>query len=328
MREGRMAFSDDITVRRPVASRGVVDEALAGLLRPSKALPPKLFYDLEGCRLFELITKLPEYYLTRTERALLRNVVSTIVASTPRGAALVEYGASNEFKAELLLRTAYSDGGEVFNAYVAIDVASQAMDEMRVRLKRALPNLSVHLLHTDFSREILLPIDLDTMPRFGFFPGSTIGNLEPSDARRFLTQARDTLGPGSRFLIGVDPCQDPAVLIPAYNDKGGVTAAFNCNMLARLNREAEANFELDAFEHCAIWNESHGRIEMHLISRCNQIVRVGGEKIQFARDEKIHTENCYKYTNENFTSLAEGVGWHIDQTWTDPNQLFSVHLLV
>jgi dimethylhistidine N-methyltransferase len=165
------------------------------------------------------------------------------------------------------------------------------------------------------------------LPRLGFFPGSTIGNLDPSEACQFLRQARETLGAGSRFLIGVDLRKDPALLLAAYDDKQGVTAAFNRNLLARLNRETGADFNLEAFAHRAVWNDAESRIEMHLVSGRDQVVRVAGQMIHFARGETIHTENSYKYAPEHFAAIAEASGWHSAELWTDPRRLFSLHLL-
>jgi len=300
----------------------VAQAALSGLLASPKTLPPKLFYDEEGCRLFEAITRLPEYYPTRTERALLGAVVAEAVADVPPGAALVEYGASHEGKAAFLL-----DATTAFSSYVPIDIASQALEAMAGRLRRARPGLAVHPIAADFLSRFALPQAVARAPRFGFFPGSTIGNLEPSRARSFLAEARQLLGTQARFLIGVDLRKDPAILVPAYDDAAGVTAAFNLNLLRRLNREAEADFDLAEFAHRADWNEQEGRIEMHLVSRRAQTVTVAGRRIAFACGETIHSENSYKYTEAGFTNLAASAGWRSLKLWTDPSRLFSLHLL-
>jgi dimethylhistidine N-methyltransferase len=165
------------------------------------------------------------------------------------------------------------------------------------------------------------------MPRLGFFPGSTIGNLDPGEARRFLALARNTLGLRSRFLVGADLHKDPSVLLPAYDDAAGVTAAFNRNLLVRLNREAAADFEVAMFAHRAVWNDEESRIEMHLVSRIDQTVRIAGQHIRFGRGETIHTENSYKHTPERFTSIAADAGWHCQAMWTDPARLFALYLL-
>jgi L-histidine N-alpha-methyltransferase len=305
----------------------VVAAALAGLLNPQKTLPPKLFYDEEGSRLFRRITELPEYYLTRTELGLLETLIPEVTAAMPAGAVLVEYGASDESKAEFLLRARDSSGAPVCAAYVPIDVAVEGLERARARLAKSHPHLRVHVLPTDFTHPVRLPNEFADMPRLGFLPGSTIGNFEPAEAQRFLVQLRETLGSRARLLIGVDLRKDPAVLIPAYNDKAGVTAAFNLNLLVRLNREADADFDLDAFSHRAIWNPTDSRIEMHLISRRQQVVRIARKTIRFAANETIHTENSYKYTIEDFVALTNLAAWRACKVWTDNGGLFSVHLL-
>jgi dimethylhistidine N-methyltransferase len=304
-----------------LAVGSVADAALTGLLQPQKTLPAKLFYDQTGCRLFNLITELPEYYLTRTERVLLADIAAEIAGMVRGPAVLVEYGASDEAKAELLLSTS------VFSAYVPIDVAAPQLEQMRARLRQRRPELPVYPVPADFMDVAALPGSVPDLPRFGFFPGSTIGNLDPHEARYFLERARQALGRGSWFLVGVDLRKDPAILLPAYNDAQGVTAAFNRNLLVRLNREAAANFDLDAFVHEAVWNSDASRIEMHLVSQRDQRVRVAGHEIRFLRGETIHTENSYKYEMERFAALAQEAGWRASAAWTDPARLFSMHLL-
>ncbi|MBV9747695.1 MAG: L-histidine N(alpha)-methyltransferase [Acetobacteraceae bacterium] len=302
--------------------RAVADAALPGLLAARKTLPAKLFYDDEGCRLFGEITRLPEYYPTRTELALLREVAPEAVVGVPSGSALVEYGASDEGKATLLL-----DAAPAFAAYVPIDVAAGALATLAARLRRSRPKLAVHPVVADFLAPFALPRAVAAMPRTGFFPGSTIGNLEPAEAHRFLATTRQTLGAGARFLVGVDLRKDPAILVPAYDDAQGVTAAFNLNLLRRLNREAGADFDLDAFAHRAAWNPAEGRIEMHLVSLRPQTVRVAGHRIAFAAGETVHTENSYKHTEAGFQALAASAGWRAVRVWTDSARLFSLHLL-
>ena len=304
-----------------LAAGSVADAALSGLLQPRKTLPAKLFYDAEGCRLFARITELPEYYLTRTELALLEHVAPLVAAAVHGPAVLVEYGASDETKAEFLLRTS------VFSAYVPIDVAAPQLELMRRRLRERRPELRVCVVPADFMDVAALPAEVPPLPRVGFFPGSTIGNLDPLEARRFLQRARDALGEGASFLVGVDLRKDPAILLPAYDDAQGVTAAFNLNLLVRLNREAGADFDLTAFAHRTDWNDGASRIEMHLVSLRDQVVHVAGQPINFSRGETIHSENSYKYAPEQFTALVEQAGWRSAALWTDPDQLFSLHLL-
>ena len=316
----------DDSARMSAASASVADAAISGLLQPRKTLPAKLFYDEEGCRLFRQITELPEYYLTRTELALLAQVAPCVADSLPGRAVLVEYGASDETKADFLLR-ASDDSGDIFQAYVPIDVAAPALEQMRERLRQTRPDLLVWTLATDFMNFVELPGTVASLHRLGFFPGSTIGNLDPPEAQRFLRQVCETLGSDARFLIGVDLRKGSDVLLPAYDDAAGVTAAFNRNLLVRLNREAEADFDIASFDHRAVWNDAESRIEMHLVSRRDQVVRVGGVAIRFTQDETIHTENSYKYSPEHFTALADASGWRSLAMWTDPQRLFSLHLL-
>jgi dimethylhistidine N-methyltransferase len=300
----------------------VAADALAGLLAPRKTLPPKLFYDDEGCRLFTRITELPEYYVTRTECALLQSIASDVASFIAPHTALIEYGAGHEQKAVILLKALSRPA-----AYVPIDVAALALEAIAMRMRPAFPDVAVDPVVADFLAAVRLPRIVQDKPRLGFFPGSTIGNLEPLEAQAFLRRVRRALGTGAHFLVGVDLRKDPAVLIPAYNDKAGVTAAFNLNLLRRLNREAEADFDLDAFTHQAIWNDAEGRIEMHLVSRRRQVRHVAGKPICFEAGETIHTENSYKHTATGFKSLAATAGWTDVQLWTDPDALFSLHLL-
>jgi L-histidine Nalpha-methyltransferase len=304
-----------------LAASSVADAALSGLLQPRKTLPAKLFYDEAGCRLFNRITELPEYYLTRTERALLPDVAPRVAALVRGPAVLVEYGASDEAKAEYLLREG------IFGAYVPIDVAVPQLKQMRARLRERRPDLTVCIVPADFMDVAALPSVVPSLPRLGFFPGSTIGNLDPPEAQRFLERARGALGRHSWFLVGVDLRKDPAILLPAYDDAQGVTAMFNRNLLVRLNREAGADFDPGAFAHRAEWNDEQSRIEMHLVSLRNQAVHIAGQSIRFAAGETIHTENSYKYAPERFAALAEAAGWHSMELWTDPARLFSLHLL-
>jgi len=308
-----------------LAAHSVADAALSGLLQPQKTLPAKLFYDEEGCRLFRRITELPEYYLTRTELALLADVAPQVAHMVGGPAVLVEYGASDEMKAEFLLRE--RAGGPVFAAYVPIDVAEPELEQLRGRLGRSRPELQVCILPADFMEVSALPATVPPLPRLGFFPGSTIGNLDPAQAGRFLQRALGALGRRSRFLVGVDVRKDPSVLLPAYDDAQGVTAAFNRNLLVRLNREAGADFDTDGFVHRADWNDRESRIEMHLVSLREQAVQVAGEVIRFQRGESIHTENSYKFAPDRFAALADEAGWHCSELWMDPGELFSLHLL-
>ena len=301
------------------AAPSIAAEALAGLSGARKTLPAKLFYDEEGCRLFGEITRLPEYYVTRAENALLQAIGAELVVEP--GVALIEYGASDEAKAAVVLQ--HVDAG----AYVPIDVAESALESLVTRMVVSHPALDVYPIAADFLQPLQLPDEVSTMPRLGFFPGSTIGNFEPEAAIAFLSQVGTTLGEGATLLVGVDLRKDESVLIPAYDDARGVTAAFNLNLLARLNREAGADFDLDGFRHRAIWNESEGRIEMHLESTRAQTATLAGTPIDFAEGETIHTENSYKHTVEGFQAMARASGWDPASVWTDQAGLVSLHLL-
>jgi L-histidine N-alpha-methyltransferase len=299
--------------------------ALYGLTASPKTLPAKLFYDPEGCRLFYRITELPEYYLTRTETGLLQTLGRSLIPENFPGAALVEFGGSDETKARYLLDQHDDHNRRVFTTYVPIDVAETALADMRARLAKSHPDLTVEPLVADFVGKLALP-PLGRH-RMGFFPGSTIGNLDPDVAVRFLASARESLGPGSWFLLGADLRKDPAILLPAYNDAAGVTAAFNLNLLHRLNREAAADFDLRRFRHAAVWNDALSRIEMHLISCQDQVVHVAGQAITFAEGESIHTENSYKWTRRALVAMIGAAGWEPHRIWTDSRDLFGIFLL-
>jgi L-histidine Nalpha-methyltransferase len=295
--------------------------ALAGLTAMPKTLPAMLFYDDEGCRLFYEITRLPEYYLTRTEVALLTSIGAALVPDGFSNAALVEFGGSDETKARILLDRPDSP----FTTYVPIDVAAPALTALQERLGQSHPSLTVMPIAADFMQPLRLP-SLGA-GRMGFFPGSTIGNLDPAAAIQFLSAARACLGADPWFLLGADLRKSPAKLLPAYNDAAGVTAAFNLNLLRRLNREAGADFDVDAFRHEAIWNDVESRIEMHLISTRDQSAHLGGRTIHFAEGESIHTENSYKHTPEKLFEIAHSAGWEMQRVWKDHEGLFGVFLL-
>jgi dimethylhistidine N-methyltransferase len=306
-------------------SADVVDAALAGLRASPKTLPPKLFYDAEGCRLFYQITRLPEYYLTRTELALLRSLGGALLPDDLREAALVEFGGSDETKARCLLDLLDPSGAARFTTYVPIDVAACALAAMRRRLATSDPDLKVVPIEADF----LQPLSLPSIgrQRLGFFPGSTIGNLEPDAAVRFLKAARESLGPEAWFLLGVDLHKGSDILLPAYNDAAGVTAAFNLNLLRRLNHEAGADFDLGTFRHEAVWNSRRSRVEMHLISLRDQVVHVAGEAIRFAEGESIHTENSHKFSPHTVLQMVSAAGWEPRRQWTDQQGWFGIFLL-
>jgi len=301
-------------------------DAIGDLSQHPKRLSPKYFYDATGSELFEAITRLPEYYPTRTELKILRDHGSEIAATIPKGAALVEFGAGATTKVRLLLETC------AFGAYVPVDISGDFLSAQASALRKDFPALDVYPVAADFTEPFALPEDVAGMPKVGFFPGSTIGNFEPHEACRFLRSARDilgqgALGKGAQMIIGADLEKDERLLRDAYNDASGVTARFNLNVLVRINRELGGNFDLSAFTHRAIYNRERHRIEMHLISKKTQTVRMLGTSFSFRPGESIHTENSYKYSIERFTALARGSGWTVRESWTDPSRMFSVDAL-
>jgi dimethylhistidine N-methyltransferase len=297
-------------------------EAIDGLSQHPKRLSPKYFYDATGSELFEQITVLPEYYPTRTELGILRDRASEISAIIPKGAALVEFGAGATTKVRLLL----NECG--FGAYVPVDISGDFLKAQADALRKDFPGLDVYPVAADFTAPFALPDAVKAMPKVGFFPGSTLGNFEPHEACAFLRSAREILGQGAQMVIGVDLEKDERVLYHAYNDAAGVTARFNLNVLVRINHELGGNFDLSGFTHRAIYNRERHRIEMHLISKKAQTVRVLGRSFSFRAGESIHTESSYKYSIERFTALARGSGWTPLESWTDAESMFSVHVLV
>ena len=309
---------------RPATSIVTIDgfaaDVVAGLTAKPKQLPPKYFYDAAGSVLFEQITRLPEYYPTRCELALLHENAVAMASFFPSACALVEFGSGSSRKARILLGAAAT-----VEAYVPIDISGDFLQQDAAQLRRDFPHLAVHPVIADFTVASELPSAVAHMPRVGFFPGSTIGNFEPHEAAAFLRRAGRLLGAGAALLVGVDLIKAPDILYRAYNDAAGVTAKFNLNLLGRINRELGADFDLSAFEHHAFYNAERRRIEMHLASTRRQKVRVCGATVEFRAGETIHTENSYKYSIDSFQALAHGSGWSPLAVWNDG--LFSVHLL-
>jgi dimethylhistidine N-methyltransferase len=297
-------------------------DVIEGLSQHPKRLSPKYFYDVAGSELFEQITRLPEYYPTRTELDILRARSADIEATLPKDAALVEFGAGATTKVRLLLSQCE------FSAYVPVDISGDFLNAQARALREDFPTLNVYPVTADFTAPFALPEGVEAMPKVGFFPGSTLGNFEPHEACGFLRSARTILGHGAQMLIGVDLEKDERRLYAAYNDAAGVTARFNLHVLTRINRELGGNFDLSAFTHRAIFNRERHRIEMHLISKTHQNVRVLGRGFTFRAGESIHTESSYKYSLDRFTALARGSGWMPRAAWTDADNLFSVHELV
>jgi dimethylhistidine N-methyltransferase len=296
-------------------------DVLDGLGKHQKQLSPKYFYDAAGSDLFEQITRLPEYYPTRTELGILRDGGDEIAALLPKHAALVEFGAGATTKVRLLLKTCK------IAAYVPVDISADFLHAQAHGLRTDFPQLKVYPVAADFTETFALPAEVNALPKVGFFPGSTIGNFEPHEAQRFLRRAADILGHGALIILGVDLEKDEKLLHDAYNDAAGVTAKFNLNLMVRMNRELGTNFDLAAFDHRAIYNRELSRIEMHLFSNRPQMVRVCGRSISFTTGESIHTENSYKYSIPRFYDLARTTGWTPLKTWTDSERMFSVHTL-
>ncbi|MFC3076993.1 ergothioneine biosynthesis protein EgtB [Phenylobacterium terrae] len=297
-------------------------DVLQGLSKSDKSIPPKHFYDAEGSRLFEAICELAEYYPTRTEIALLTRHAAEIAAEAPDGAVLVEFGSGASVKTRILL-----DAAPRLAAYAPIDISREALEAAAAAIRRDYPALRVEPLVDDFTAALELPAAVQGMPHFGFFPGSTIGNFTPGEAGAFLANARRLLGEGARLLVGIDLVKDEATLVAAYDDPQGVTAAFNKNLLARINRELGGDFDLEAFDHRAVWNAEESRIEMHLVSRADQQVRVLGRRFEFREGESLHTENSYKFTVEGFSRLAAEAGWRVGRSFANPAPAFAAVLL-
>jgi len=296
-------------------------EVLDGLRVRPKRIAPKFFYDARGSQLFDAICDLPEYYPTRTEIEILKDHAPEISRLTGPDCLLIELGSGNSSKVRLLLEALQP------TAYLPMDISrAQLLEAARV-LAADYPWLEVHATCIDYSQRLDIPYSPDGARKVAFFPGSSIGNFEREDSIAFLRDVARVLRPGGALLIGVDLKKDPGVLHAAYNDSRGVTAEFNLNLLARINRELDGNFVLENFEHLAFYDQTCGRIEMHLVSRCEQTVQISGQRFHFAPGERLHTENSYKYNVDEFQELARQAGFQPLQVWTDPQRLFSVHYL-
>jgi len=301
----------------------LIAAALRGLRSTPKQLSAAFLYDERGSYLFERICELPEYYITRTETQILMDNAAAIARLIGEQALLVELGSGASTKTRLLL-----DQLSALTAYVPVDISRSHLLEASTRISEAYPQLEVLPVCADFTQPFLLPEPRRRAQRVVvFFPGSTIGNFDPPAALGLLRLMRRIAGVHGALLIGFDLVKDPAVLERAYNDRAGVTAAFNLNVLARLNRELQASFELGAFRHEAPWNATASRIEMHLVSRREQWVLLAGEPIGFAAGERLVTEHCHKYTLESFAALATAAGWRASQAWNDPDGYFQVQYL-
>lgn len=305
------------------AQRLLVDDVLQGLQRSPKRLAPMYLYDERGSHLFDRICELPEYYLTRAETRILDSRGEEISGCIGAQALLVEFGSGASHKTRLVL-----DRLQQPSAYVPVDISRSHLLAAARSICASYPDLEVLPVCADFTQPFTLPRPAHAAARtVVFFPGSTIGNFEPRAAQQLLQLMRRVAGPHGGLLIGVDLTRDAAILGRAYDDAAGVTAAFNINVLQRLNSEFGANFDAHFFRHAAVWSHEHSRIEMHLVSQRRQTVRLAGETIAFAAGEALVTEHCHKYTRAGFEALARPAGWTGRQMWQDERRQFSVHYL-
>ena len=307
----------EITERVDPAFR---EDVLAGLSAPIPAVPARWLYDRRGSELFDEITRLPDYYPTRTETALLEQILPDVASRIPRGAAVVEFGAGSATKTPLLLEAIHPA------TYVPVDISGDYLRDSASEVAERFPEISVEPVVADFARPFDLPASIAGLAKLGFFPGSTIGNFVPRTATDLLRSWRDLLGDGSQLLIGMDRVKPVERLIAAYDDADGVTAAFNLNLLERINRELDADIPIDAFRHEARWNDILSRIEMHLVATRDVSFTIDGSTFFFATGSSIHTENSHKYGRRGGRVLLLAGGWTPVAEWSDPAGDFAVIL--
>lgn len=305
------------------ACKDMLADVLQGLQSPVKWLSSMYFYDERGSQLFDEICELPEYYPTRTELGIMEQYAGAIAELLGPRVMLMEFGSGSSMKIRILLR--HMDD---LAAYVPVEISREHLLNSARRLQEAFPHIEILPVCADFTQDFEPP-DAAHPPlrNVVYFPGSTIGNFDPDDALDLLRRMAHLANDGGGVLIGVDLEKDPELLERAYNDDAGVTAAFNLNILERLNRELGADFDLSRFRHEAVWNPQRHRIEMHLVSEADQAVTIRGHHIQFAKGETIHTESSYKFTYERFANLAAQAGLTVEEIWTDDKQMFSVQYL-
>ena len=301
-------------------TRAFRDDVLAGLSAPIPAVPARWLYDHRGSELFDEITRLPTYYPTRTETTLLRDIMPEVASRIPAGSVVVEFGAGSATKTPILLEAVRPA------AYVPVDISGDYLEQSARELSAGLPGLDVLPVVADFARPFDLPDTIASFPKLGFFPGSTIGNFVPRSATDLLRQFRELLGTGARLLIGMDRVKPIERLIAAYDDPEGVTARFNCNLLARINRELGGTVPLDAFRHEARWNDILSRIEMHLVAERTVEFTVAGQPFRFDEGQSIHTENSHKYERRGARLLLLAGGWTPVAEWTDEAGDFAIVL--
>jgi len=300
-----------------------LESVLTGLQKDKKELPCKYLYDERGSILFDKICDLDEYYPTRTELRIMQDNIDEIVNKIGQNIVLIEYGSGSSLKTRVLL-----DALKGISSYVPIDISKDHLYNTASDISKIYPNLKIHPVCVDYTKSFSLPEGIErNVPHVVYFPGSTIGNFNPDEAREFLRDIYALIQNNGSLLLGVDLIKDPAILHNAYNDKEGITASFNCNILTRINRELGGNFVPTNFRHYAYYNPDPGRVEMHIISLTDQNVRLNGKTISFSEGESIHTENSYKYSLRGFSQLSKEAGFDVEHVWVDDNQLFSVQLL-
>lgn len=306
-----------------MVNQAMLDDVYTGLSQPQKTLPCIWFYDDRGSELFQQITHLPEYYLTRTEQAILEQRVGGLAQHLGTETAVVEYGAGASIKTRTLLAALNAP-----SSYWPVDISDGYVRASAKAIEKLFPALTVKPWVGDFMSGGPSRSNFDSAPSvLGFFPGSTIGNLSDQEISKFLRTVHDQLGDSALFLIGADLKKEPSILIDAYDDAQGVTADFNMNLLVRINRELDADFDLANFRHEARWNEDLSRVEMHLVSQRDQTVNIQGKTFAFKADETIHTENSRKFSVDALTALSKQAGWSVAELWTDPEQLYGMLVL-
>ena len=298
------------------------DDVLAGLAAPIPAIPARWLYDRRGSELFDEITRLPEYYPTRTETEIFHSIMSEIATRVPKGAVVVEFGAGSATKTPILLEAIAP------SAYVPVDISGDYLEQSAAELQKRFPGLEVLPVIADFARPFTLPAGIELRPKLGFFPGSTIGNFVPWSATDLLRQFRALLGPGSQLLIGMDRVKPVERLLAAYDDPEGVTAEFTLNILTRINRELDGDIPAEAFRHEARWNDILSRIEIHLVATRDVAFSVSGQSFRFAQGSSIHVENSHKYGQRGGRVLLLAGGWTPLVEWTDPAGDFAEILAV
>ena len=311
-----MLVTADYRLSQPELFR---QDVIAGLSLHRKTLPCRWLYDERGSELFEQITRLEEYYPTRVETGILRSNAGELAAFVGKGATLIEYGAGAGIKTEILIGAL-----EAPRFYVPVDISGDFLDQAVISLRHRFPKIGIWPIVADFTEDFAIPAGIPLKGRSAFFPGSTIGNLDFAETVSFLRRVRRHVGAKGTAVIGADLTKDSRVLLTAYNDRQGVTAAFNLNLLARINRELDGDFRLERFAHEARWNRINSAVEMHLVSLEAQRVVIDGQSFDFEAGESIHTETSRKYSVQTLSAIVESAGWYIEEMWTDPRQAFGV----